>query len=157
MNDSSIEVLMASILESDIGDKSAVKAFRSRACDQIRFPFLVFLYLFGAIPLCVFVGFWMDSFLTAMGIHRVWVILCQAVLFYAAFSFFSSGFMRWYARRDMKVLSRWLVTESIRPHTCLLCRYDLRGSNSPSCPECGAALYVLLREQDASALSEHEA
>jgi hypothetical protein len=36
-----------------------------------------------------------------------------------------------------------LSTKGIRPHLCLNCEYDLKGSVADHCPECGVALAVV--------------
>ena len=46
-------------------------------------------------------------------------------------------------RRGKRVAKRLMTSlkeQHIRPHLCLNCEYDLKGSTSDHCPECGTAL-----------------
>jgi len=52
-----------------------------------------------------------------------------------------------YRHRRMKpLLAAELETGGLRPARCLLCRYDLHGSTSDTCPECGASLAAVTGE-----------
>ncbi|MFI4861357.1 MAG: hypothetical protein ACIAXF_11815 [Phycisphaerales bacterium JB063] len=54
-------------------------------------------------------------------------------------------------RRNRRVGDRvmsYLERQGIRPHLCLNCEYDLKGSVSEHCPECGTALAPVMVEHE---------
>lgn len=54
-------------------------------------------------------------------------------------------------RNDQRVAARImsaLSQQGIRPHLCLNCEYDLKGSTSDHCPECGTALAPVVEEEN---------
>ncbi|XAL97916.1 hypothetical protein OT109_09925 [Phycisphaeraceae bacterium D3-23] len=46
----------------------------------------------------------------------------------------------WHERRKGRRIMEYLKEIRVRPHLCLNCEYDLRGSTADHCPECGTAL-----------------
>jgi hypothetical protein len=48
--------------------------------------------------------------------------------------------VRWRNRTIFLRIMRQLKERGIRPHLCLNCEYDLKGSVADHCPECGVAL-----------------
>ena len=52
----------------------------------------------------------------------------------------SIPFLRWRAKSERRFLSPKLKMMGIRPNLCLICLYELKGSTSTNCPECGEAL-----------------
>lgn len=47
---------------------------------------------------------------------------------------------RWRNRTIFLRIMRQLKERGIRPHLCLNCEYDLKGSTADHCPECGVGL-----------------
>jgi len=141
MEDSSIQILMSCVDETSGEGCDDLKKLKSQACDVIPFPFLLFGVLIFWVVLFLFVAFFVSS--QPLPVSR-WVVIYLIMPFIVIVLCLPLlVFLKWYVRRDLRKLSVWLVTQKIRPHTCLLCRYDLKHSNSPACPECGAELYVV--------------
>lgn len=64
---------------------------------------------------------------------------CAAILFITLYWVSSRAIAR---RR--RYLSGVCHEHNIRPRACLICGYDLRGSTSDTCPECGAPLAAVV-------------
>jgi predicted Zn-ribbon and HTH transcriptional regulator len=76
-----------------------------------------------------------------------WPINCAIVLPFIVLAFFMDRKESFHIRKE---LSRKLYHLDIRPMFCLRCDYDLKGSQSDHCPECGAKLASVPAVEDQS-------
>lgn len=109
-------------------EQRRVLAFRMQRTIFVALVFLVFVFDVDAVVLRA-IGVPSE----ALAIARIFML---AVLI---------GVMVWYRRRYeepkiRKFLGKLLTVKGVRPRFCLKCDYDLRGSDSTSCPECGTVL-----------------
>ena len=102
------------------------------------------------IAVCVIVLGFMGSFV--LGLHSYLIELFripQSLEWLAVVAYFGAMCLALFPiRRSIdrlfrSQLQRDLFHNGVRPHFCIKCDYDLKGSDSLQCPECGAKLAPL--------------
>ncbi len=92
----------------------------------------------AVVTICLAVGVAFLGFIQPRLTPGTFELTALAVLFITAGSALLP--IRWRNRRVRQRVMAYLIHHNIRPHLCLNCEYDLKGSTADHCPECGAAL-----------------
>ena len=114
-------------------DQVGRKSLRKR-CEGPRYVApLILLGIALFFVVSIFNGFMRDHYGRVVALIAEWSV-------YAVLIFTSIFFTRFRFRRmNPRVMVR-LKKLKIRPHFCLCCEYNLKGSVADHCPECGAGL-----------------
>jgi len=98
------------------------------------YRFTHFLF-FGAMLLAVMV---LDNIVESA--YGKLVAIASVILLIVLSGVAMASLVRWRNQAIGGRIMGHLKRQGIRPHLCLNCEYDLKGSTSDQCPECGTAL-----------------